>query len=840
MDQLYSFIDVVALEPVRGSFAAGEALVIFSRSMEEVIWTNGPGAAALGFHGIEAAIGADNPLPALARRQIAATPGYPQIGQNKAVSIRLNGLLTTRLTQLLISEVTLPDGEQALLVAFPDGLGRSGKGAPLQNAVSGFGTQGQFVAMLDAEGAVLAATPGFEQAGIEQSALVEFAEAADQTSKHVAKCRLRGGSGLFPAGLARVGDDPALYFLIVIGEADPVAPGLGDDQAEPATAAADTVPDVEDIATTAEAVLAPAPPVRFVWRTDAEGCFAALSDPFLYALGIEAETVIGRSFRDVAADLGFDADGEITGLLERRDTWSGRSVLWPLAEGSLRIPVDLAALPIYDRDRRFEGFRGFGVARLGDAVAAREPEEAAIAAAVADVDPSIEDETPVQPEQAGAPVVEAGAPIPSAPDQAISPETADQKIVPLAAHRQALAERVALSTSERSAFREIGHRLKAAETSAEANTDQPAQSLMEKPVAAAPAQAPVDVAEAQASDTAAASQADDLPTPEAGDSSDVAADDEQVLKAPVEGQPAAREAAPAEAHEEPVVLASELEPVLPAYDAADDQDLIARAAIEGGSRGRAVRVDLREQHAEQAVSASSNEEEPEQEANEAPLVTSEAEIEAEAETEKDIEADLAVEAEVEEVEAPQPEAPAFVGIEPLPADAPSALEDETEDQQEPVSEDLGDEAVFTDEASAGDEAGDAFDAFAPPSPGAAEIELVEALPIPLIIHAGDRLDFANREFFALTGYGSLDAIAEAGGLEALFVGAADGEDGCRCQVLRTKDGDEIPVQAHLQSVPWGGGKSLMLTLRRAEIVATPAPEEAPAEPERPSNVTHLP
>ena len=73
--------------------------------------------------------------------------------------------------------------------------------------------------------------------------------------------------------------------------------------------------------------------------------------------------------------------GEIAGLLERRDTWSGRSVLWPVAGTDLRIPVDLAALPVYDRARKFSGFRGFGVARAGDAVV--DPEATGLALAKA-------------------------------------------------------------------------------------------------------------------------------------------------------------------------------------------------------------------------------------------------------------------------------------------------------------------------------------------------------------------------------------------------------------------------------------------------------------------------
>lgn len=111
-----------------------------------------------------------------------------------------------------------------------------------------------------------------------------------------------------------------------------------------------------------------AAPVRFVWRTDAGGRFSAISDEFADVVGAAAADVVGRTFADVAAAFALDPGGEIAGLLERRDTWSGRSVLWPVADTDLRVPVDLAALPIYGRSRNFEGFRGFGVARTADAV----------------------------------------------------------------------------------------------------------------------------------------------------------------------------------------------------------------------------------------------------------------------------------------------------------------------------------------------------------------------------------------------------------------------------------------------------------------------------------------
>ena len=108
-------------------------------------------------------------------------------------------------------------------------------------------------------------------------------------------------------------------------------------------------------------------PVRFVWRTDADGKFSQISPEFALAVGELAADIVGRRFQDVANAFGLDPAGDIAGLLARRDTWSGRSVSWPVAGTDLKIPVDLAALPVYDRNRNFEGFRGFGVARTGDA-----------------------------------------------------------------------------------------------------------------------------------------------------------------------------------------------------------------------------------------------------------------------------------------------------------------------------------------------------------------------------------------------------------------------------------------------------------------------------------------
>ena len=58
----YSFIDVAILDGVRERFAAGDAVVILSADLEELIWANGPGALLFGLADIEAVGGAESGL----------------------------------------------------------------------------------------------------------------------------------------------------------------------------------------------------------------------------------------------------------------------------------------------------------------------------------------------------------------------------------------------------------------------------------------------------------------------------------------------------------------------------------------------------------------------------------------------------------------------------------------------------------------------------------------------------------------------------------------------------------------------------------------------------------
>ncbi|MBN9668982.1 ATP-binding protein [Roseibium aggregatum] len=108
-------------------------------------------------------------------------------------------------------------------------------------------------------------------------------------------------------------------------------------------------------------------PVRFAWKMDIDQRFTFLSDEFADVLGPDAANVAGLTWEEVCGRFGLDPRGHIARALDRRDTWSGKTVDWPVSGAALRVPVDMAALPAFDRNRVFEGYRGFGVCRTADA-----------------------------------------------------------------------------------------------------------------------------------------------------------------------------------------------------------------------------------------------------------------------------------------------------------------------------------------------------------------------------------------------------------------------------------------------------------------------------------------
>ncbi|TIP26839.1 MAG: PAS domain S-box protein [Mesorhizobium sp.] len=814
----YSFLDVAVLDAVRQRFAAGDAIALLSADLEQVIWANGPGAAVFGYPDIEAIIGASAGLPLIARRQIMATSGFPQIGRDRAITVRLATGLTSRAVGFLASAVIMPDGENAIMLAVPATQTGSRSAAEIgARAISGFTEDGHFIAFVDANGNIEAASDGFSALGILPETLAALVADVANESGRIVKRLVPGGTASYPAGLARLTDER--HLLVVIDENPPdseAAPagepsaGAAADAAvqpkavqdnPPATvaktaaaaqpvAAADedtslsaehdvptgldstgsdsTAPDSteqgpeaaggiqhdhwyfsasEDEAqkpgpdasgpvetdasaesSAQDAVRAASPvenaipsidraaaPLRFVWRTDAEGRFSALSPEFAELVGKPAADVIGRRFRDVAASFDLDATGEIAGLLDRRDTWSGRSVLWPVAGTDFKIPVDLAALPVYGRSRAFEGFRGFGVARTGDAVV--DPEAIGMAlVANADAPVAVEPEiveTPDEndPFQGEVPALT----IVPKPERRFA-----DKVIRLAEHRQPANDK-GLSTLERSAFREIGERLKKDNPP----TEQPDAAIAAEPAAAEPTETDVE-------DEKDVARLDgEQPQASVSDISGSLLDYADRVADDSDGAPVSEPDKPAQQITEPADTASR--------SIAEDADSMTAADFRDAEDSEDW---ARPDDDETRSSTDDN-------------------------------------GDVEPATVERPRLP----VPPLKLEGfvPSAFST-ADDNKAP------------------------------------DISILGKLPVPLLIHSGDDLHYANEEFLSLTGYDTLDQLEDAGGLDALFADPYDGSasDGTDHALrLKTRDGQEFPIEAILRSVPWRGGKALMLVVRRS-------------------------
>jgi PAS domain S-box-containing protein len=104
-------------------------------------------------------------------------------------------------------------------------------------------------------------------------------------------------------------------------------------------------------------------PLRFVWQMEADGTFTLGSSEFAEAVGPRTLALLGRPWREIAADLALDPGGHVAAAVASRETWSGIMVDWPIDATGERAAVELSGLPIFAHDRAFRGYRGFGVCR---------------------------------------------------------------------------------------------------------------------------------------------------------------------------------------------------------------------------------------------------------------------------------------------------------------------------------------------------------------------------------------------------------------------------------------------------------------------------------------------
>lgn len=372
---------------------------LWSGDGTQLLWSNPVGAAVQRAH-----------ADALAARAAQIAQSLPQ-GAARLERLRgpgagVGGVLTCR-----CQRIALADGSDGILIAAVE---------PAETSLSIDERAQALLAGHRAPAAIFSASGDLIAAAPEASASLNGAKTlAALGLGDLAATALRDGAGSNGAAtLMRLGNGNGGALLAVFGGGD----------VEPAT----TPPASPAVTPAAPAGTARREVRRFIWQSDADGHFTILTADFFDRADARTAALSGRSWREIAGALGLDPDGRIAAALASQDTWSGIATAWPAAGGGL-LAVELSGLPMFDRERSFQGYRGFGLCR----------DEVPAPATVQTAPPATADVPPQKTKPAA----------PTATPQQQPPST----VVPFPAP--------SLSDNEQSAFhelaRQLGDRLKA-------------------------------------------------------------------------------------------------------------------------------------------------------------------------------------------------------------------------------------------------------------------------------------------------------------------------------------------------------------------------------------------
>jgi len=415
---------------------------LWGADASRILWANAAGAALFGAADtpecVQRRFDVKNPAAAQIVR-LAAT--LPSAGPPRLERLRGFGLGFGRALTCACSRLVVMDGKAAVLIVAAE---PAGPALSLVERVRRLFGDDEPLAVFAADGALVHATA---------AARVELGEANSLSAL-----------GILESNLQRLGEGATRVLVLSLPQqqAAPIETAdvkLSETIVPPAppeaAATAPATPTLQQTASAAEPIVERRHPLRFVWQMDADGRFVVGSDEFIELVGPKTTAAFGRTWSEISAELKLDPDNQIARAVASHETWSGIVIPWPVDETSDRLPVELSGLPVFDRDRSFRGYRGFGVcrdiARINLLARARRERPIGFMPA-----PETDDTAPSAPQS---PVAAEAATRPERPALNIAPAAAN--VVPFRQTPPAEPKAPTLSPVERRAFRELAQELNA-------------------------------------------------------------------------------------------------------------------------------------------------------------------------------------------------------------------------------------------------------------------------------------------------------------------------------------------------------------------------------------------
>jgi signal transduction histidine kinase len=342
---------------------------LWSPDATQIMWANAAGAALFGAPDLNAIVqrrfDVNNPAAAQVAR-LAAT--LPSSGTPRLERLRGFGTGFGRALTCACSRIAPSDGKSGVLITATE---QAGPTLSLSERVRRlFPDDEHLLSFFSADGALIYATPAIRTrlgATPSLSALGLNAATAEAIANGRATGAAQVGDACVEALVVRLGDAAARVLAVALpplptAETPAVSSAPDKMETAPVAALAD-MPIAQQFPTTERTVTERRHPLRFVWQMDAQGRFVVGSDEFIELVGPRTMASFGRQWNEVAEELKLDPDNQVARAISTHETWSGIVISWPVDEASERLPVELSGLPVFDRNRSFRGYRGFGVCR---------------------------------------------------------------------------------------------------------------------------------------------------------------------------------------------------------------------------------------------------------------------------------------------------------------------------------------------------------------------------------------------------------------------------------------------------------------------------------------------
>ena len=335
---------------------------LWSADATRLLWANPAGAAI--FDAPSPAAAADLQFDAKhgAAVQVARLANsLPQVGTARLERLRGFGASLGGTQICLCSRILLPDNTSGiLLVATERAGGELALPERARRIVRDFDAP---AALFTADGEWIEGNPQTQRRLADKRDLVALG--AERLAREATlNGRAEGDVESGPVVLIKLGDESKFFLLMVMTDPARDATTAPTVAAPPMAPMAPLAPIAPPASSTHRS------PLRFVWQMDADGRFIHGNDVFTRLLGPRTARLLDQPWDACASALKLDAGAEIARALAERNTWSGIVVHWPVDDADDRLAIEMAGLPVFNSERRFTGFRGFGVVRDMDKLAA--------------------------------------------------------------------------------------------------------------------------------------------------------------------------------------------------------------------------------------------------------------------------------------------------------------------------------------------------------------------------------------------------------------------------------------------------------------------------------------